>query len=201
MKSRIKVLIIGLVFICLAGFYAVIDKAVSIYDTEYDTSEFQSITLEEGKTLSQTFVCAEEYIDGISLKIAADNVSDNKQAVIAYELIDVQSGASVVKSEFNLDGLSSGKFLKVKFDRVSDSRNNEYTLKLSLAECPEGSVRLFYTPGTGADTELNYGGDNVDGIAVVRTLTHGFDLETFVVTLCFMAYIILFMRWLYKLFK
>ena len=38
MKSKIKVIVIGLIILCLAGVYAIIDKAVSIYDTSCDTS-------------------------------------------------------------------------------------------------------------------------------------------------------------------
>ena len=59
MKSKIKVIVIGLIILCLAGVYAIIDKAVSIYDTSCDTSAFQSITLEQGKKLEQSFVCKE----------------------------------------------------------------------------------------------------------------------------------------------
>ena len=48
---------------------------------------------------------------------------------------------------------------------------------------------------------LIYAGQTIEGVGVIRSLTHRFDLETFIVTLCFAAYIILFMRWLYKLFE
>ena len=63
MKSKIKVIVIGLIILCLAGVYAIIDKAVSIYDTSCDTSAFQSITLEQGKKLDISFI----YSNSISL--------------------------------------------------------------------------------------------------------------------------------------
>lgn len=64
-----------------------------------------------------------------------------------------------------------------------------------------GTVRVFYTSGADDTATLTYSGDTIDGVGVMRSLTHRFDVETYIVTLCFAAYIILFMRWLYKLFK
>ena len=46
-----------------------LNKAVIYYDTSCDTSAFQSITLEQGKKLEQSFVCKENHMDGISLKL------------------------------------------------------------------------------------------------------------------------------------
>ena len=94
MKSKIKVIVIGLIILCLAGVYAIIDKAVSIYDTSCDTSAFQSITLEQGKKLEQSFVCKENHMDGISLKVAADGVLDKSQVVMAYKIIEKDSKES-----------------------------------------------------------------------------------------------------------
>ena len=47
MKSKIKVIVIGLIILCLAGVYAIIDKAVSIYDTSCDTSAFNYLRTRE----------------------------------------------------------------------------------------------------------------------------------------------------------
>lgn len=201
MKSKIKIFIIGVIIICLAGIYAVIDKSVSVYDTECDTSAFQSVTLEQGKNIEQTFLCMEEFMDGISLKIAADGMEDKGQAILDYEMLDASTGESLTHGEIALKRLSSGKFFKIKFDRITDSKEKEYTFRLAVKECPTGSVRVFYTPGKNVDASFVYDGQTVDGVEVMRTLTHRFDLETFVVTLCFVAYVILFMRWLCKLFE
>lgn len=70
-----------------------------------------------------------------------------------------------------------------------------------MQECPTGSIRVFYTPGSNENATLIYASQTIEGVGVIRSLTHRFDLETFIVTLCFAAYIILFMRWLYKLFE
>ena len=89
----------------------------------------------------------------------------------------------------------------MKFDRVNDCKDKAYTLNFQVTKCDVGYVQIFYTPGTDKGEALVYAGTPIDGIGVMRTLTHRFDLETYIVTLCFAAYIVLFMRWLYKLFK
>ena len=64
MKSKIKIIILIIACMCLTGWYAIIDKPISIYDTSCDTSAFQSITLESGKEISQTFKCGETHMEG-----------------------------------------------------------------------------------------------------------------------------------------
>lgn len=201
MKSKIKFLILALVIVGLSVAYSFVDKTVSIYDTKVDTSDFQSISMEIGKELSQTFICTENNLDGISLKISADNVSDNTQVLIGYSLIDNDSKEIVSEGRVTLEELQSGSFFKIRFDRISECAEKEYVLTMSLLECPSGNIRLFYTPGNAGSMELDYDGEHIGGVEVMRTLTHRFDVETFVVTICFAVYIILFMRWLYKLFE
>ena len=201
MKSKIKVIVIGLIILCLAGVYAIIDKAVSIYDTSCDTSAFQSITLEQGKKLEQSFVCKENHMDGISLKVAADGVLDKSRVVMAYKIIEKDSKEVVAQGKKDLKKVRNGKFFKIKFDRIDATKDKKYMLEMSVQECPTGSIRVFYTPGSNENATLIYDGQTIEGVGVIRSLTHRFDLETFIVTLCFAAYIILFMRWLYKLFE
>lgn len=201
MKSKIKTIFLILIIIVLAAVYAVIDKPVSVYDTSCDTSKFQAQVLEVGQMASQKFVCEEAYMDGISLKLAANAVPDKEKVLVAYEVVDDSTGKVVAKGTENLGKLRSGKFFKMKFDRVNDCKDKAYTLNFRVTKCDAGNVQIFYTPGTDKGEALVYAGTPIDGIGVMRTLTHRFDLETYIVTLCFAAYIVLFMRWLYKLFK
>ena len=164
-------------------------------------NKFQAQVLEVGQMASQKFVCEEAYMDGISLKLAANAVPDKEKVLVAYEVVDDSTGKVVAKGTENLGKLRSGKFFKMKFDRVNDCKDKAYTLNFQVTKCDAGNVQIFYTPGTDKGEALVYAGTPIDGIGVMRTLTHRFDLETYIVTLCFAAYIVLFMRWLYKLFK
>lgn len=202
MKAKIRIIIIGMVMLCLAGVYAVIDKNRSIYDTDCDASLFQGIFLEEKKEVVQRFVCEEDELDAIAFKIAADDQIDRKKIRLSYQLTEKASGKQAAKGETDLSRLKVGKFFSVRFPKVTGCQGKEYEFSVSLEERGgDGNVRLFYTPGRSEAAELFYEGDEIDGIGLFRTVTHRFDLETFVVTASFLIYIAVFMRWLYKLFK
>ncbi len=201
MKTKVKILIIGIVVICLAGIYSIIDKNVSLYDIKCDTSEFQMLTLEEGKEVVQSFICKENTLDGMALKLAADDNADRADLILSYRLIEKKSDKEVAKGKTDLINLKSGKFFEIRFSEIDKCMDKEYEFRMSLENGELGSVRVFYTPGKSKSAQLIYAGDKVEGIEVLRTITHRFDMETFIITLCFVGYIVVFMRWLYKLFK
>ena len=110
---------------------------------------------------------------------------DKEKVLVAYEVVDDSTGKVVAKGTENLGKLRSGKFFKMKFDRVNDCKDKAYTLNFQVTKCDAGNVQIFYTPGTDKGEALVYAGTPIDGIGVMRTLTHRFDLETYIVTLCF----------------
>jgi hypothetical protein len=65
----------------------------------------------------------------------------------------------------------------------------------------EGAVIVYDVPGAQDDSEFSVRGEKIDGTLALRTITHRFDVETFVVTAIFAVYVILFIRWLAKVFK
>ena len=201
MKTKVRILVIGVIVICLAGIYSIIDKNISIYDTKCDTSMFQSLVLEKDKEVVQNFVCEEASLDGISIKIATDDTIDNGKVVLSYYLTEQSSKKKVVKGEVNLAKLQSGRYFKIKFPTVENTLNKEYRFHISLKQGEESNVRMFYTPGKDEKAPFFYNDKQVKGIEVMRTITHRFDLETFFITICFVVYIVMFMKWLYKLFK
>lgn len=65
----------------------------------------------------------------------------------------------------------------------------------------DAQVIVYAVPGASEDAVLEVKGEQADGVMVLRTVTHRFDVETFVVTALFILYVILFIRWLSKVFK
>ena len=51
------------------------------------------------------------------------------------------------------------------------------------------------------DTELKISEQIQEGTLILKTVTKRFDIETFVILLIFVLYIIVFLKFLYKLFK
>ena len=201
MKAKIKIAILVLIIIVLSGVYSVIDKKVSIYDTKCDNSKYLKISLDEGNSVSQKFLCSEEKLDGMAMKISVADESKKNQIELNYKLIDVETNEIIEDEVVDLSELKSGKFFQTNFETINNCKDKEYLFVLQIKKCVENSVTVYYTKGEAEKTSLTYNEDKVDGTMVCRTITHRFDIETFVVTLCFIAYIILFMRWLNKLFK
>lgn len=199
MKSKIKWLIALIILVLLAGLYSVVDKKTPIYDTEIDNSEYFSVDLREGDRISQSFLALEDTLDGVMIKMAA--VGNLEGTILEYNLLE-SGGETVLEGETSLGELTSGRFFQIDFDQLTGCENQTYELQILVKECDENSsITLYYTGGKQQNTECMIGGTAVDGTLVLRTFTHRFDLETFVVTVCFLIYVILFMRWLSKLFK
>ena len=201
MKAKIKIAILVVIIIVLSGVYSVIDKNVSIYDTKCDNSKYLKISLDETDSVSQKFVCSEEKLDGMAMKISVADESTKDQIELNYKLIDVKKNEIVEDENVDLSGLKSGKLFQTNFETINGCKDKEYLFVLQIKKCVENSVTVYYTKGEIGKTSLEYNENKVDGTMVFRTITHRFDIETFVVTLCFIAYIVLFMRWLNKLFK
>ena len=91
MKAKIKIAILVLIIIVLSGVYSVIDKKVSIYDTKCDNSKYLKISLDEGNSVSQKFLCSEEKLDGMAMKISVADESKKNQIELNYKLIDVET--------------------------------------------------------------------------------------------------------------
>ena len=51
------------------------------------------------------------------------------------------------------------------------------------------------------DTELIISDNHTEGTLILKTITNRFDFETFAVLLIFVLYIVVFMKFLYRLFK
>lgn len=199
MKSKIKWMIVFIILILLASVYSVVDKKVSIYDAEIDSSDYLSVDLREDNEIKQTFLSKEEALDGIMVKMAA--VGNMDSTILEYVLSE--NGEKIAaQGEVSLSKLKSGRFFRFDFDKVSGCKNKLYELQIKVKKCESDSnVTLYYTRGGQQNTKCTVDGIELDGTLVLRTVTHRFDIETFVVTLCFLIYVVLFMRWLSKLFK
>lgn len=199
MKKKIKWAIAAVVLIALIGLYAIVDKNHSIYDTKVDNSQYAVYVLEEGDVIRQSFVSEEEVLDGINIKISAEGSTEDLR--MGYVLTD-SSGTVAAQGEKSLEDFRNGRFLKFEFDSLQDCQGGSYTFELTLKESSgESAVSVYVVPGAGEDTVCELKGETLDGTMALRTVTRRFDMETFVVTLCFLLYVVLFMRWLVRMFK
>ena len=199
MKKKLSWIILAVVLIVFTCVYSVVDKNNGIYDRTVDTSEYVAIALEKDESLRQTFISKENYLDGISIKMSVSGQAKDK--AISYTLKDKENNV-VASGETSLEKMKAGKFFKLKFDRLEKCKGQEYTFEMTVKECDQNNQVIVYAvPGEDKGAELYIKNEKTDGVMVFRTITHRFDIETFVVTAIFMLYVVAFVGWLSKVFK
>lgn len=201
MKKKIKIAIGCLVMIAVAFVYAHIAKTHNLYDQDVDTSAYFNTGIVTETGVTQQFVSEEEFLDGVKIKSTIFKTAEH--VTFHYSLKDVETREVVAKGIRSGEKVKNSKFFKLEFDRVENCKGKAYELTVYLegAAADEG-VGFSCEPKTEKGTKLTIDGMDIeDGTLVMKTVTDRFDLETFVVFLAFAVYVILFMRFLYRLFK
>lgn len=200
MKSKIRNITGLLVVIVLAYFYAHIAKLNVIYDKQVDNKAYISTGVAK-EEIAQEFVCVEDTLDGLTVKCAVPDTKDG--AGVMLTLYDEQ-GKKVAESERNTSDMKNSKFNIFKFDMVKNCKGKTYraVFKNVNADTEDGKGVSFYYEGkTEQGSALRIDSEDVEGTMILKTVTNRFDLETMLVLLVFVAYIVIFMKVLYKLFK
>lgn len=200
MKKKIVSCLVVCVVIVLSYFYAHIDKNSYIYDRNADAATFYGTgILAEGEELSQTFVSMEEKVDGVKLKVTT--VGNVESIVVKYKILDEELNV-VYEGKIPASELENNKFNQLKVSGVEDALKKQYTLVLCEEKADEQNGVAFYIePGRYDNQKLTVKGNETDGTLVFRSVCHEFDVETFVVLLGMIAFVMAFMKVLYKLFK
>ena len=182
MKKKLGWIIFAVVLIAFTCVYAIVDKNNAIYDRTVDTSKYVALGLEQGETVSQSFTSKEDKLDGINIKMSVSGQANEKK--ISYLLKD-EDDKKVASGSVSLEKIKAGKF---------------FTLTAEQCE-KDAQIIVYAVPGADKEVPLEVKGEKAEGVMVLRTITHRFDIETFVVTAIFILYVILFIRWLSKVFK
>ena len=199
MKKKLGWVIFAIILVTFTSFYAVIDKNNAIYDRKVDTTKYVAVGLEKGEKLEQTFISKEEKLDGVNVKMSVTGEAKNKS--VSYVLKD-ESDKVVASGETSLEKIKAGKFFKFSFETVEDCKGQKYAFELTVDQCEEGSQVLVYAvPEEAKDAAFIVKGEKAGGVMVLRTVTHRFDIETFIVTAIFIIYVLGFVGWLSKVFK
>lgn len=202
MKKKIKSGIGILIVVILSFLYAHVDKNTYYYDRNADTSTFIGTgILTEGQTLCQTFSCQEKVLNGMNVKAAA--VGDVSNISVEYRVIEEETGKTVASGSVNGNEIRSNKFNVFEIEKLTDTKGKTYTFEIEEKGSDETNGISFYVVPQKEDTAQNVviKGNETAGALAVRSISHRFDLETFLVLLGFVAFIVIFMKLLYKLFK
>lgn len=202
MKKYIKTGTGILVVLILAFLYAHIDKNSYLYDRNADTSAFISTgTLLDGEVISQKFVSEEDILSGINIKCSV--LGDASDVEVQYRLLDAENGKEVASGSVNADEIKNNKFNQFQIEQIDSAKETEYLFEITEtgADATNG-VSFYVVPQKEEDAHvLHIKNNETEGALAARYVSHRFDAETFVVLLGFVAFIVIFMKLLYKLFK
>lgn len=200
MKKKIQI-IVGIVIIVIASFlYAHISKTHCIYDREIDTSDYKDVPLLDGITVSQSFKVTENTLDGVRIKCRVNGNPENVN--VEYVLKEVDSGEELANGIVSGAAIKNSKFTGFEFSVVGNTNGKEYEFVIWAENGDEeNNIVLCYEGMKETDTELKISEQIQEGTLILKTVTKRFDIETFVILLIFVLYIIVFLKFLYKLFK
>ena len=200
MKRKIQILVGGVGIILLAFAYAHISKTYCIYNTEADTSEYLSTAAVLNEEISQSFVSNEDSLDGVRVKIRLTGETSSVDTL--YKLIDLDSNNVVAEGSVESKEFEDSKFYEFEFKTVESTMDKKYKFViLNQGESSGNSVDFCFETNTERDTNLTINNNEQEGTLILKTVTNRFDLETFCVLLIFIIYILLFLKFLYNLFK
>lgn len=201
MKKKLGFILMGVCLLVFAYLYAHIDKNTYLYDRNTDSADFTGTgILKENEEIRQTFTCTEDSLDGINLKATLNG--DAQHVNVEYSLLDADSGDVVRTASVAGSEIKNNKFNKLGFETLTGTEGKRYILRLAESGTDDiTGVSFYLAAGDEYEEKLFIKGNETQGMLIVRLITHRFDLETFVVLLGIVAFIIGFMNMLYKLFK
>lgn len=195
--KKISVLIIGIVTIVVGLFYANIDKKTYIYDRNNEENNIAIATVEE--EVSQEFKIKEKTINALAIK--GQYIGDVSDKELEVELVDDENNVLLDMTVKESD-LENNKFTNILFDPIENVANKKLTLVLRSIDFDKNNGLSFVKNSESTkDMKFVVNNEETDGTLVFKTITKRFDLETFVIFVLFIAYIFVFIRVLYSLFK
>lgn len=202
MKKKLKKLMGVILLVIVAFLYAHIAKVHNIYNTEIDPSEYGNTGILTELGVKQEFVCAEENLDGIRIKSTVTESAE--QMLLDYSLKNLSTGEVVASGQAEGKEVKNSKFFEIPFERIQNCKDARFELTV-VSNVPMGTafgVGFAYEKVREENTALQVAGQDVEeGTLILKTVTNRFDFETFCVFLVFALYVILFMSFLYRLFK
>lgn len=189
-----------IVLLAAAFFYAHIDKTTHIYDNSIDSSLYRNTGIMTDWQIEQVFTCEENVLDGVRIKCGV--TGDVSGVTLKYTLTDDKTETIVADGVLDAAKIKNSKFNNFNFEQIKNTKNDKFRLEVeAVGAVADNGVNFFTLDRTKGNTELYIDGEKNDGVLALKTISKRFDLETFIIVLCFALFITVFIKFLYKLFK
>lgn len=210
MKMVKRIALVALA-VLLAALYSYGIWPRAIYNTDIGANSYENTgALSAGEVLTQKFTCTDTGMCGLKLKLT----KQESQTIGNYEwkLENVKTGeeiangvideASTENREFVSSSAQKRGNIELKFDRQEDSKGQEYILTIQSSDVAEGQTMAVYMTEKGKnETEMTLAGESVDRASVIKVEYKRFNVENFIVFLGIVVYLVLFVKFMYKLFR
>lgn len=202
MKKRLKYVMVAAVILIVSFLYAHVDKKIPVYDAATDTSLYGNMgVLEAGLCVTQEFVCERPVLDGVSIKCGT--IGSPVTAAYQYQIIDAASGE--VLRDGIVDGglIQNSRYYTIEFEQIKDCLDRELIFTFQSEDASSANALTIYNVPKGDEqADLYLDKDEFPGNTLaLRTVSHGFDVETFVSVAFCLVYLYLFIKVLYKFFS
>lgn len=186
-KKKIILTVVLITLILVSGFfYSFVKKSQPVYDTQYSRSQMiPTLMVYEGNDVTMEFECKYDNLTQVQLILSGTSDNTNKDT-LSYSICD-ETGREYADGSIKFSKFKSGKFTTLKFSKIKDSKNKTFVLKLSTDNESDRAAFVSVTPDM-KSAALNY--------VYVK-----WDMQTMIIYILFMAYLIGFILLLTKLFR
>lgn len=201
MKKAIKPIIYMCIILAISLIRSFLGSwEVPIYDAEVDGNGYGNFGQMTGDSyIEQSFYCKMNGMEGVEVQPVTFQQTDNGS--LNYQLIDGETRETVAEGTIDTAGWVDAKFTEIAFQRIEDSKNKAYILRIQANNPSEGKGVSFYTTQKQEGTSLNLNGESRDECLVLKTVYKTFNFQEFVVFAGMLTYILLFIKLLYKFLR
>lgn len=211
MKKNIKKIIFVVAVILIAAVYSYGVWPRAIYDTNVGANSYENTgKLSSDLILRQSFVSTDQGLCGFSIKLT--KLDNQTIGTYHWTVTEADSGKEVGSGEIEESSTENREFVsssaqkrgnvKVSFPIQKDSKDKEYMLTIQGKNVSEEETMAVYMTGKGeTESTLELNGENLDKASVIKLNYKRFNVETFIVFLAIVAYLVVFVKFMYKLFR
>ena len=172
----------------------------AIYDAGVEGNGYGNFGQMSGNSyIEQSFYCEMDGLEGVQVQPVTFKRTDN--GTLIYQLMDRETREIVAEGTVDTAGREDAKFTDITFPRIEESKGREYVLRIQADNTPDEQGVSFYTTQKQEGTSLSLNGQEREECLVLKTVYKVFNLQEFVVFAGMLAYIVLFIKLLYKFLR
>ena len=210
MKIAKKLILIILV-VALAVIYSYGIWPRPVYDLSIGSNSYETTGPVTGDmVVEQQFQCEDNGFSGVTVKLtkqANDTIGEYQ-----WTVTDMESGkvigngiineASTENEDFESSNVQKQGVVKLEFPKVENSKGRSYALRVAAQNVEDDQAMAIYITEKGEmDSQLTVENQKTKKACVVKLEYCRFNVETFIVFLVIVAYLIAFVKFMYKLFR